>query len=54
MQAGRPTRIPVRTPLRVFVIYATALATERGEVLFFEDIYGHDARLDRLLAASRS
>lgn len=51
MRAGRPTRIPVRTPLRVFVIYATALATEGGEVLFFEDIYGLDARLDRLLAA---
>lgn len=54
MRTGHPTRIPVRTPLRVFIVYATALVTERGEVLFFEDIYGHDARLDRLLAARRS
>jgi murein L,D-transpeptidase YcbB/YkuD len=54
MLAGGPTRIVLGVPVRVFLIYATALATERGRVLFFEDIYGHDARLERLLASRRS
>lgn len=42
-----PTRISLTQPLRVFIMYATAIATESGRVLFFEDIYG----LDRKLAA---
>jgi murein L,D-transpeptidase YcbB/YkuD len=53
MLAARPTRINLGAPVRVFLIYATALATERGRVLFFEDIYGHDAKLVRLLASRR-
>ncbi len=44
-----PRRIDLKTPIRVMVLYATALATESGETLFFEDIYGHDARLLRHL-----
>jgi murein L,D-transpeptidase YcbB/YkuD len=38
-------RIPLRKPIRMFIVYGTALATEAGETLFFEDIYHHDARL---------
>lgn len=53
MGSGGPTRIAVREPFRVFLIYATALVSERGRVLFFDDIYGWDARLERLLAARR-
>jgi murein L,D-transpeptidase YcbB/YkuD len=34
----------------VFIVYATALAYENGEVHFYDDIYGHDARLARALA----
>jgi len=34
----------------VLILYATALATEDGAVLFFEDIYGHDHKLEKLLA----
>jgi murein L,D-transpeptidase YcbB/YkuD len=41
----RPTRIHLAQPVRVMIVYATAIATEAGNVLFFEDIYGHDARL---------
>ncbi|MCB1624899.1 MAG: L,D-transpeptidase family protein [Pseudomonadales bacterium] len=47
-----PTRITLQRPVRVFLIYATALALEDGRVLFFDDIYGHDARLASALAAT--
>jgi murein L,D-transpeptidase YcbB/YkuD len=31
------------------ILYGTALATEDGPVMFFEDIYGHDRKLEELL-----
>jgi len=34
----------------VFIVYGTALAYENNEVHFYEDIYGHDAKLARALA----
>lgn len=34
----------------VFIIYGTAIAYENGEVHFYDDIYGHDARLAEVLA----
>lgn len=43
-------RINLTTPVRVFIMYATAIATEAGNMLFFEDIYGHDAKLAAALA----
>ncbi len=49
-QLTRPTRIALTQPRRVFIIYATAIATESGRTLFFEDIYGHDRRLNAQLA----
>jgi murein L,D-transpeptidase YcbB/YkuD len=52
-EGGAPQRIDLATPIRVMVLYATALATESGEVLFFEDIYGHDEKLLRQLRARR-
>jgi murein L,D-transpeptidase YcbB/YkuD len=53
MNGTRPLRIDLRTPIRVFIVYGTAVATESGTVLFFEDLYGHDASLARLLEVSR-
>jgi murein L,D-transpeptidase YcbB/YkuD len=44
------TRIALLHPIPVFILYGTALATEAGDVLFFEDIYAQDAKLARLLA----
>lgn len=38
----------MRPPWRPFV-HGTALATEAGEILFFEDLYGLDRKLERLL-----
>jgi len=34
----------------VFIIYGTAIAYENGEVHFYDDIYGHDAKLAEVLA----
>jgi murein L,D-transpeptidase YcbB/YkuD len=42
-------RVPLARPIRVMIVYATVLAKEDGEVLFFSDLYGQDRRLERLL-----
>jgi murein L,D-transpeptidase YcbB/YkuD len=34
----------------VVIIYATAVVQPDGEVKFFQDIYGHDARMEKALA----
>ena len=49
LQQPETYRINLRTPIRVFIVYATALAAEDGRALFFRDIYGQDARLQALL-----
>lgn len=50
MQDGPDSqRVNLARPVRVFVVYGTAVATEAGKVLFFDDIYGHDRRLEALL-----
>jgi len=51
MQTG-PDDVTVKLarPVPVFIVYATALAYENGEVHFYEDIYGHDADLAQALA----
>lgn len=46
----QPRRVVLDVPVRVLVFYATAAATSRG-VLFSSDVYGLDARLEKLLAA---
>lgn len=46
-----PYRINLRTPTRVFIVYATALVAEDGRALFFKDIYREDAKLHALLDA---
>ena len=43
------TRITLPRPIPVFILYGTALATESGDTLFFDDIYSQDAKLARLL-----
>jgi len=50
MQEGPDSqRVTLPRPVPVFVVYGTAVATEAGRVLFFDDIYGHDRRLEALL-----
>jgi len=45
MNAETGTRIKLDQPIRVFLVYATALALADGRILFFEDIYHHDEKL---------
>ena len=37
--------VNLKKPIRVFIVYGTAFAERAGEILFFDDIYGHDAAL---------
>jgi murein L,D-transpeptidase YcbB/YkuD len=50
MNDGKTVRIDLTKPITVLILYATALATEAGPVLFFDDIYGYDKKLERQLA----
>jgi murein L,D-transpeptidase YcbB/YkuD len=50
MQASRPQRVDLPKPLQVILFYITAVVMpEDGTVHFADDIYGHDAKLDRAL-----
>lgn len=46
--------VAVIPPIPVLLVYVTAVAPEGGDLLFFDDIYGHDTRLSRALEAARS
>jgi len=50
MQGSDARRVELLRPIDVMILYATVQATEAGPVEFFDDIYGHDRRLARLLA----
>jgi murein L,D-transpeptidase YcbB/YkuD len=50
MQDSTPLRVNLSRPIRVFILYGTAIANEAGDVFFFDDVYGHDAKLAALLA----
>lgn len=42
-------RVTLEKPVSVLIFYGTAAASESVGDMFFEDIYGHDARLEQLL-----
>jgi murein L,D-transpeptidase YcbB/YkuD len=44
------TRVAVRSPILVLLFYATVQARSDGSISFYEDLYGHDAELERTLA----
>lgn len=50
MHADKSLRVELRESIPVFILYGTAMATEDGQVQFFEDIYGHDRKLETLLS----
>jgi murein L,D-transpeptidase YcbB/YkuD len=54
LQRASPTRISLTHPIRVFILYGTAMAIESGATLFFEDIYEQDARLTNALQLRRA
>jgi murein L,D-transpeptidase YcbB/YkuD len=51
MQSGPDNRrVPLAHPIPILIVYGTATVEENGEVHFYQDVYGHDAALDRMLA----
>lgn len=50
MAASTPTQVTLTRKIPVLVLYGTAVARENGQVFFYQDIYGHDRTLQRLLA----
>jgi murein L,D-transpeptidase YcbB/YkuD len=50
MNGDKTLHVKLDRAIPVLIVYATAVVLENGEVRFFEDIYGQDARLDQLLA----
>ena len=51
MDSGRDNRqVNLTLKVPVLLLYVTAVAEEDGTVHFFDDIYGHDKRLDAMLA----
>jgi L,D-transpeptidase YcbB len=49
MRDSHSLRVELRDPIHVMILYGTAMATEAGPVQFFDDIYGHDRKLEVLL-----
>ena len=48
---GTPSRkVNLTRPLPVVIYYTTAVVLPDGTVQFFDDVYGHDARLEQTLA----
>jgi L,D-transpeptidase YcbB len=51
MQSGKDdVTVKLAKPVPVFIVYGTVIAEENGEVHFYDDIYGHDAKLKTALA----
>ncbi len=50
MRETTPHQVNLSRPVPVHIVYATTVAREDGEVLFYDDIYGHDRTLTALLA----
>src|SRR5215831_56059 len=51
MQNGKDNvTVTLAQKVPVFIVYGTAIAHENGEVHFYDDIYGHDAKLAAALA----
>jgi murein L,D-transpeptidase YcbB/YkuD len=51
MRGGKPTRVNLPRPLQVILFYTTAIAGLDGRPQFFEDVYGHDAKLEKALGS---
>jgi murein L,D-transpeptidase YcbB/YkuD len=53
MNGTSPVTVTLKNKIRVFIVYGTAFASENGSVMFFDDIYRHDERLQKALEARR-
>jgi murein L,D-transpeptidase YcbB/YkuD len=46
MNGSETVRVNLEHPISVLILYGTALATEAGPILFFNDLYGLDKKLE--------
>lgn len=49
MHATTTQQVNLTHPIPVLILYATVIVTEDGVVHFYDDIYGHDAALEKVL-----
>jgi murein L,D-transpeptidase YcbB/YkuD len=52
MASGREQHVALKRHIPVYIVYETAWVDDDGTVQFRDDIYGHDARQERILPAS--
>ncbi len=52
MQGDNDQKIILTKKIPVHIFYTTAIVRENGDIAFFEDIYGHDERLEILLRSN--
>ncbi len=50
MNGTASTQVNLDKPIPVLILYSTAVVQANGEVDFFDDIYGHDSELEKVLA----
>ena len=50
MNGTATQQVNLTHPIPVFIVYATVIVLEDGLVHFYDDIYGHDDALDKVLA----
>ena len=50
MNGTETQQVNLAHPIPVFIVYATVIVLEDGLVYFYDDIYGHDDALDKVLA----
>lgn len=50
MNGADSTQVNLDKPIPVLILYSTAVVQANGEVDFFDDIYGHDSELEKVLA----
>jgi murein L,D-transpeptidase YcbB/YkuD len=49
MNGGPNQQVNLTHPIPVLIVYATVIVTEDGLVHFYDDIYGHDTTLEKVL-----
>jgi murein L,D-transpeptidase YcbB/YkuD len=50
MSGAQSQQVNLVNPIPVLIVYATVIVLEDGLVHFYDDIYGHDASLEKVLA----
>jgi L,D-transpeptidase YcbB len=49
MNGGTTQQVNLARPIPVLIVYGTVVVPENGTVHFYDDIYGHDASLEKVL-----